>query len=85
MIDLVGTLSNRDGIGARVLVNAAGITQTRIQDGGVHERGQNHARLHFGMGKIGAAESVTVRWPSGKVQTLNNIPSNQVIRIEEPR
>ena len=85
MIDLVGTQSNRDGIGARVRVTAHDVTQTRIQDGGIHERGQNHSRLHFGMGNNAIAERVSVTWPSGKIQKFNKMPTNQVVRIEEPR
>ncbi len=85
MIDLVGTQSNRDGIGARVRVTAHDVTQTRFQDGGIHERGQNHSRLHFGMGNNAMAERVSVTWPNGKIQKFNKMPTNQVVRIEEPR
>ena len=83
-IDLEGTTSNRDGIGARVVVTAGGVTQTRFQDGGVHERGQNHARLHFGLAKHGQVDKITVRWPSGVVQELLGVKANQVLRIKEP-
>lgn len=85
MIDLVGASSNRNGIGAQVVVEAGGVKQTRLQDGGIHERGQNHARLHFGLGANAQADTIKVQWPSGKVQVLNKIPVNQVLRIEEPR
>jgi len=84
MIDLQGTRSNRDGIGAIVTVTAGGITQTRVQDGGVHHRSQNHARLHFGMGKNPEVERITVRWPSGTVQALAGVKSDQVLRVVEP-
>jgi hypothetical protein len=84
MIDLEGTRSNRDGIGARVVVEAGGVKQTRLRDGGVHERGQNHARLHFGLGKHAKADRITVYWPSGQVQNLDSTGSNQVIRLKEP-
>jgi hypothetical protein len=82
---LVGTHSNRDGIGARVVVEAGGVKQTRLQGGGIHERGQNHSRLHFGLARQAQADKITVYWPSGKVQVLNKIQGNQVLRIEEPR
>jgi hypothetical protein len=84
MIDLEGTKSNRDGIGAVVHVTAVGVTQVRVQDGGVHHRGQNHARLHFGMARHARADQVTVRWPSGTVQTLQGVDTNQVLRVREP-
>lgn len=84
MVDLEGTRSNRDGIGARVVVEAGGVKQTRLRDGGVHERGQNHARLHFGLGKHAKADKITVYWPSGQVQNLGSMGSKQVIRLKEP-
>jgi len=85
MIDLEGTASNRDGIGAIVRVTAGGVTQMRVQDGGVHERGQNHSRLHFGLAKHIQIDKITVQWPSGVVQELQGIKANQVLRVKEPR
>jgi hypothetical protein len=83
-IDLEGSTSNRDGIGARVVVTTGGVTQTRIQGGGIHERGQNHSRLHFGLAKNTQIEKITVRWPSGMVQELHGVKVNQVLRVKEP-
>jgi hypothetical protein len=83
-VDLQGTKSNRDGIGAVVRVTAGGVTQMRVQDGGVHHRGQNHSRLHFGLAKHQQIDRITVQWPSGTVQELKDVPANQVLRIEEP-
>ncbi len=85
MIDLEGTSSNRDGIGAVVQVTAGGVTQTRLQDGGVHHRGQNHSRLHFGLEKHTQIDKITIHWPSGVVQELLGIKPNQVLRVKEPR
>lgn len=82
-IDLEGTASNRDGIGAVVRVSAGGVTQMRVQDGGVHERGQNHQRLHFGLAKQTQVDRITVHWPSGKIQALSDIAANQRLRIRE--
>ncbi len=84
MIDLEGTRSNRDSIGAVVTVTAGGVSQLRLQDGGVHHRGQNHARLHFGLGPHAQADKITVHWPSGAVQELQGVKSNQVLRVREP-
>jgi ASPIC and UnbV/FG-GAP-like repeat len=83
MIDLQGSRSNRDGIGAVVQVTAGGVTQMRVQDGGVHHRGQNHSRLHFGLAQNTQVEKIVVRWPSGAVQELTGVAANQVLRIEE--
>lgn len=83
-IDLEGTRSNRDGIGARVQVTAGGVTQTRYQDGGIHHRSQNQSRLHFGLDKNARVDKVRVIWPSGVVQELSAIEVNKVMRITEP-
>lgn len=83
-LDLEGTSSNRDGIGAIVRVTAGGVTQMRLQDGGVHHRGQNHQRLHFGLAKHTQIEKITVHWPSGVVQELRGVKADQVLRTREP-
>ncbi len=82
-IDLEGTASNRDGIGARVRVTAGSVTQTRIQDGGIHHRGQNHSRLHFGLAKNARVEKISIQWPSGTIQELTGVGGDQIIRIKE--
>lgn len=82
-IDLEGTDSNRDGIGAKVQIMSGGVTQTRIQDGGLHNRGQNHARLHFGLAQNQIIDQITIHWPSGNVQTLENVQADQVLHILE--
>ena len=83
-IDLEGTKSNRDGIGAVVRVKTGGVSQMRVQDGGVHNRGQNHARLHFGLAQHTEVETIEVQWPNGKLQTLHKIAADQVLNIIEP-
>lgn len=83
-IDLCGTQSNRDGIGALISLEAGGKTQKRIQSGGIHSYSQNHGRLHFGLGANTTIDRIAVRWPSGISQELKNIPSNQIILIKEP-
>jgi len=50
----------------------------------VHHRGQNHARLHFGLAKNAKADKITIRWPSGTLQQLDHVPADRVIRIREP-
>ena len=84
MIDLEGTRSNRDGIGAVVRVTAGGVTQTRIQGGGVHHRGQNHSRLHFGLGTNDRVDKVMVHWPSGRIQEASGAAPNTILHLKEP-
>ena len=83
-VDLIGTVSNRDGIGARVEVTAGGVTQLREMSGGMHARSQDYKRLHFGLGPNTAVDTVTVRWPSGLVQQLGTLPVDQVHVLTEP-
>ncbi len=84
-LDLEGTRSNRDGIGARVRVHALGRTQWRQLTGcvgGAHSCGPK--QLHFGLGPAPTVESVEIHWPSGVVQTLSNLAPNRVHAILEP-
>ena len=83
-IDLEGVTSNRDGIGASVLVTAGGLTQYRSRDGGMHARAQNHTRLHFGLGSNTMIDQLVVKWPSGLVQQLESIPADQILKVREP-
>lgn len=82
-IDLEGTRSNRDGIGAVVTLTAGGVTQTRIQGGGIHRIAQNFQRLHFGLGSHAEAEKVTIHWPSGATQTLRDLQGDRILRVRE--
>ena len=84
-IDLRGVESNRDAIGALVVLRAGGRTQTRLQRGGVHNASQDFTRIHFGLGASTAVDSIEVRWPSGARQWLTNVPSDQLLRIVEGR
>jgi hypothetical protein len=81
-IDLVGTGSNRDAIGARVYVDAGGVRQFRQQDGGFHRWSQSFKRLHFGL-KTNSRADITVRWPSGVEETFPNVTSKRIYRITE--
>lgn len=81
-IDLVGTVSNRDGIGARIEVVAGGVRQVREHGGGMHRYSQNHG-IHFGLGPNQVANSVTVLWPSGVVSLRTNVAAGQYLQIVE--
>jgi hypothetical protein len=83
-IDLRGTRSNRDGIGARILATAGGVTQLREQSGGMHQYSQNASRIHFGMGQTRRVDTVEIRWPSGQNQVINDVPVDQIMTITEP-
>lgn len=83
-LDLEGLMSNRDGIGATVKLTAGGITQVREQSGGMHRRTQNFQRIHFGLGANQLIDEIQLEWPSGVIQSINNVNANQIMRIIEP-
>ncbi len=83
-IDLEGTTSNRDGIGARVTLTAGGTAQVRAQRGGFHGRAQDQKRLHFGLGPSTVVDELEVVWPSGIVQVLSALEADRIIAIVEP-
>lgn len=82
-IDLVGTISNRDAIGARVIVRTGDTVQVREQSGGMHRLAQNYKRLHFGLGGSDTVDELKVFWPTGSVQTFTNVEVNQFLEIQE--
>jgi hypothetical protein len=84
-IKLVGTKSNRDGIGAKVelFAGAKHELQERVAESGYLS--QNDPRLHFGLGVATVVDKITVKWPSGREQTLEKQPVDRVLTIEEPK
>ena len=83
MLRLIGTKSNRDGIGAKVTVRAGDLTQVAEQLSATSYLSQNDPRLHFGLGQRSTVDEVIVRWPSGKVQTVKNAKINQLLTVVE--
>ena len=84
MVRAVGTLSNRDGIGATITVSAAGSTQHRTVTAGSSQMSQHMLAAHFGLGAAAHVDTLTVRWPSGRSQTLTDVAANQVLVVTEP-
>ena len=78
-------VSNRDGYGAIVSVHAGDRVWTREvrTSGGLYSA--HDPRLHFGLGDVERVDRVEIRWPSGVVQTLRDLPTNQTLTVEEPR
>jgi hypothetical protein len=84
-IRLVGTRSNRDGIGARVTVSAGGRTYTRDHQLAGGYVSAHDPRLHFGLGDAEAVDSVVVRWPNGREDRHRNVPPDTYVEITEGR
>ena len=83
MLDLEGTKSNRDGIGARVAIISGGKKQTAQEKSTTGYLSQNDHRMHFGIGKNEMIEKIEIKWPSGITQVIENIKANQILKITE--
>jgi ASPIC and UnbV/FG-GAP-like repeat len=87
-LDLIlqGTTSNRDGIGARVMLKARTLSEYRqLNGGGGEEYSQGAVNpVHFGLAKHNIVDSITIDWPSGIVQTLRKVAANQTLTVVEP-
>ena len=83
LVRLIGTRSNRDGLGARIIVRAGGLEQ--MQE--VHQCGgfcsSNDPRALFGLGSSAMIDELEVRWPSGLVQKFPHVKSRQIVTIKE--
>lgn len=85
-LKLVGTTSNRDGLGATVKVHSGGKIQTRYHDGKSGYLSQSAMPLYFGLGESTGIDRIEVTWPSGKKQTIaQGIPVNAAFTITEDR
>ncbi len=80
VLKLIGTRSNRDGIGARVRIG----NQTNIMTSAVGYASSSHSGVHFGLGKIQKIEKIEIFWPSGVVQVLRDVAADQMLRVKEP-
>jgi hypothetical protein len=81
---LEGTKSNRSAIGAQLTLEWNGQKQIQQISGGSGFAAQNDRRLHFGLGKNPVITSAVIRWPSGKIQTLQAIVPGKLYKVKEP-
>jgi enediyne biosynthesis protein E4 len=82
-VELEGTESNRDGIGAVVTIATDGSKQMRHAHIGSSYASQHTTRLYFGLKDAEQVDSLMVRWPSGREEQFENIGANQLVRITE--
>jgi hypothetical protein len=83
-IALRGVKSNRDGIGARIKVVTKAGTQYNHQTSSVCYASSSLGPVHFGLGTETKANVVEIHWPSGILQTLENVPGDQILKVTEP-
>jgi hypothetical protein len=80
---LIGTKSNRDGIGSVLKLSSEGVVQVDQAKGGTSYMSASDPRIHFGLGKRSKIESLTITWPSGQVDKLTNVPVDSIIAVKE--
>ena len=82
---LVGTKSNRDGIGATVRIASGGLTQSKMVKSGSSYLSQSELPLTFGLGKRDRVERVVIVWPSGRTEEFNNLAAGRCYECTEDK
>jgi hypothetical protein len=82
-IKLMGTKSNRDGIGATVKLTSGGETQTQMLRSGSSYLSASELVLTFGLAQRDKADAIEIRWPSGQVDRLSSVPAGQTVTVTE--
>jgi len=86
LLKLVGTKSNRMGIGAQVhLTTEDGLSQWNEVTTAVGYASSSDSRVHFGLGKNRTIKELEIRWPSGIKQVLHDVKADQILTVEEPQ
>ena len=83
LIRVIGTKSNRSGIGTRLTLTTGGRRQLREVQSGSSYLTQNDLRAHFGIGAANRSERLEIRWPSGATEVVQDLPANHVITVRE--
>jgi enediyne biosynthesis protein E4 len=82
-IALEGTKSNRDGIGARIKVVTSAGAQFNHMTSSVGYASSSYGPVHFGLGADAKAKLIEIHWPSGIVQTLEDVAADRVLTVKE--
>ncbi|HEV7220410.1 MAG TPA: CRTAC1 family protein [Terriglobales bacterium] len=82
-IFLIGTKSNRDGVGARVRVTAGNLVLYDQRKGGMSYQSAQDPRLHFGLGQNSKIDAIEILWPSGMTSNLTNLKADQILAVKE--
>jgi hypothetical protein len=83
LFHLVGTKSNKAAIGAKAILTTGDQTQIAEVRSGSSYLSQNDLHLHFGLGDAVTIDSVKILWPSGKEESLKNLPADFIYTIVE--
>jgi hypothetical protein len=82
-IMLIGTKSNRDGVGARVKLTAGDLVSYDQRKGGMSYQSSQDPRLHFGLGSRTKIDSLEISWPSGMTTKLDDVGCDQIVTVQE--
>jgi len=82
-IFLIGTKSNRDGIGASLKLSSQGFVEVEQAKGGMSYMSASDPRIHFGLGKRTKIDSLEITWPSGQIDKLPNVAIDQIVVVKE--
>jgi hypothetical protein len=80
---LIGTKSNRDGLGSLLKLTAGGTVQIDQSKGGTSYMSASDPRIHFGLGKRNKIDALQITWPSGRVDKLTNVPIDTIVAVKE--
>ncbi|MGC1416912.1 MAG: CRTAC1 family protein [Candidatus Acidiferrum sp.] len=80
---LIGTRSNRDGIGASLKLTSEGFVHVEQAKGGMGYMSASDPRIFFGLGKRTKIDSLEITWPSGQVDKLTSVPVDKIIAVKE--
>ena len=80
---LIGTKSNRDGVGASLKITAGDFVHVEQSQGGMGYMSASDPRILFGLGKHTKIDSLQITWPSGRIDRLKDLPSDKIIAIKE--
>ena len=82
-IHVVGTRSNRDGVGTRIRVKTSDRTQTRTVNGASSYMSHRDIRAHVGLGAEQRAALVELTWPDGETQAIADVPANRLLVVRQ--
>lgn len=80
---LIGTRSNRDGIGSILRLTAGDLVRVDQAKGGTSYMSASDPRIHFGLGQHTKIDSLVIKWPSGHTDKLTNVPVDTILAIKE--
>jgi len=84
-VRLIGTKSNRDGIGAKLKVTAGGFVSVDQAKGGMSYCSAQDPRIYFGLGAHTKVDTLEIEWPSGTRDVMKDLRADQIVTVEEGR